>query len=208
MTLDHAPGARLPHEFGAVELKTERLILQLPRPSDVATIAKLANDRLLAEATARVPFPLSARGRRALGRRGGDLRRPRHLRPLHQGGRALHRRLRAGAPRNADSNSAIGSASPIATAGWRPRRRAPRLISASPSCTARSCSPRHASTTRRRGGCWRSAASSGPASRWSAPRCWPPPCRSTAFRLDRKSWAGLRSWGSVPLTEGPSIQAA
>ncbi len=38
-------------------LKTERLTLRAPRPEDVTAIALLANDRRIAENTARLPHP-------------------------------------------------------------------------------------------------------------------------------------------------------
>src|SRR5438128_650357 len=38
-------------------LETERLVLRAPRHEDAKTVAALANDRRIAENTARIPFP-------------------------------------------------------------------------------------------------------------------------------------------------------
>jgi RimJ/RimL family protein N-acetyltransferase len=44
-------------ERSTVVLETERLILRAPRLEDAKTVAKLANDRRIAENTARIPHP-------------------------------------------------------------------------------------------------------------------------------------------------------
>ena len=207
MTLDHAPGARLPQEFGAVELKTERLILQLPRPSDVATIAKLANDRLLAEATARVPFPyrredaevwvaeatISADsatfglytkdGARFIGACGLERRE-----------RGFELGYWIGQPYR-DRGLATEAARAAIDFGFT-QLHCEELFAA-----ARINNPASRRVLEKCGFQWTGVAlvrskvlaASVPVDR---------------FRLDRKSWAGLRAWGSVPLAEGPSIQAA
>src|SRR5271163_721360 len=75
------PGCRLPFRFfagaqamtlatevlaprlkapGIPVLKTERLMLRAPRRHDVKTIARFANDRRVAENTARIPHPYTA----------------------------------------------------------------------------------------------------------------------------------------------------
>jgi RimJ/RimL family protein N-acetyltransferase len=41
------------------ELRTERLVLRAPRPRDAKAIARLINDRRIAENTARIPHPYS-----------------------------------------------------------------------------------------------------------------------------------------------------
>jgi RimJ/RimL family protein N-acetyltransferase len=56
MTLLEIPSERL-RERSTVVLETERLILRAPRLEDAKTIAKLANDRRIAENTARIPHP-------------------------------------------------------------------------------------------------------------------------------------------------------
>jgi RimJ/RimL family protein N-acetyltransferase len=47
-------------EPGIPVLKTERLMLRAPRRHDVKTIARFANDRRVAENTARIPHPYTA----------------------------------------------------------------------------------------------------------------------------------------------------
>ncbi len=56
MTLLELPRERL-RERSTVVLETERLILRAPKLEDAKTIAKLANDRRIAENTARIPHP-------------------------------------------------------------------------------------------------------------------------------------------------------
>ena len=50
-----APAAR----EGTGELRTERLVLRAPRRQDARAIARLINDRRIAENTARIPHPYS-----------------------------------------------------------------------------------------------------------------------------------------------------
>jgi RimJ/RimL family protein N-acetyltransferase len=45
------------HEASTSALETQRLILRPPRLEDASAIAKLANDRRIAENTARIPYP-------------------------------------------------------------------------------------------------------------------------------------------------------
>ena len=47
-------------EQAVAVLRTERLVLRAPRPSDAASIAMLANDRRIAINTARIPHPYAA----------------------------------------------------------------------------------------------------------------------------------------------------
>ena len=54
-------------------------MLRAPRHEDVKAIAVLANDRRIAENTARIPHPYRRRGRRAVRRR----RQPARRRSLH-----------------------------------------------------------------------------------------------------------------------------
>ena len=42
-------------------LETERLVLRAPRYEDIKLVAKLANDRRVAENTLRIPHPYAAR---------------------------------------------------------------------------------------------------------------------------------------------------
>ena len=58
MTLLELPTER-PRERSIPVLETERLILRAPTLEDAKTIAKLANDRRIAENTARIPHPYS-----------------------------------------------------------------------------------------------------------------------------------------------------
>ena len=56
MTLQQIPSESF-RERSTPVLKTERLVLRAPRLGDVKTIAVLANDRRIAENTARIPHP-------------------------------------------------------------------------------------------------------------------------------------------------------
>ena len=56
MTLLEIPAER-PRELCTPVLETERLILRAPTLGDAKAIAKLANDRRIAENTARIPHP-------------------------------------------------------------------------------------------------------------------------------------------------------
>lgn len=58
MNLLELPAERL-RQRSTVVLETERLILRAPQLEDAKTIAKLANDRRIAENTARIPHPYS-----------------------------------------------------------------------------------------------------------------------------------------------------
>jgi len=59
MTLLERRPAEIPREETSVTLATERLILRAPRLTDAKAIATLANDRRIAENTARIPHPYS-----------------------------------------------------------------------------------------------------------------------------------------------------
>jgi RimJ/RimL family protein N-acetyltransferase len=56
MTLLEIPSERL-REISTPVLETERLVLRAPRLGDAKAVAKLANDRRIAENTARIPHP-------------------------------------------------------------------------------------------------------------------------------------------------------
>jgi RimJ/RimL family protein N-acetyltransferase len=56
MTLLEIPAER-PREISTPVLETERLLLRAPTIEDAKAIAKLANDRRIAENTARIPHP-------------------------------------------------------------------------------------------------------------------------------------------------------
>jgi len=56
MTLLEIPAER-PREISTIVLETERLILRAPTLGDAKAVAKLANDRRIAENTARIPHP-------------------------------------------------------------------------------------------------------------------------------------------------------
>jgi RimJ/RimL family protein N-acetyltransferase len=57
MTLLEGVPAETFREACTPVLETERLVLRAPRPGDVKALAMLANDRRIAENTARIPFP-------------------------------------------------------------------------------------------------------------------------------------------------------
>jgi RimJ/RimL family protein N-acetyltransferase len=57
MTLVEEERSEFRREEGSPVLKTERLILRVPRPEDAKAVAQLANDRRIAENTARIPHP-------------------------------------------------------------------------------------------------------------------------------------------------------
>ena len=207
MTLDHAPDSRLPFEFGAVELLTERLILRLPRLSDVATIAKLANDRELAENTARVPHPyrrehaeawvadaaISAAGA-TFGLYTKDDDRFVGACGLECRDRAIELGYWIG---KSDRNAGLATEAARAAIdfGFTHLRREELIAS------ARVNNPASRRVLEKCGFQWtgvalvrsKALAASVPVDR---------------FRLDRKSWASLRAWGTVPLAACPAIQAA
>jgi RimJ/RimL family protein N-acetyltransferase len=56
MNLLEIPSER-PREISTPVLETERLVLRAPRLGDAKAVAKLANDRRIAENTARIPHP-------------------------------------------------------------------------------------------------------------------------------------------------------
>jgi len=60
MTLQEIPSESF-RERSIPVLETERLILRAPRLGDVKAIAALANDRRIAENTARIPHPYKAK---------------------------------------------------------------------------------------------------------------------------------------------------
>lgn len=57
MTLVEEERSEFLREEGSPVLKTERLILRVPRLEDAKAVAQLANDRRIAENTARIPHP-------------------------------------------------------------------------------------------------------------------------------------------------------
>ena len=57
MTLSEEAVAQTPRSQSVPVLKTERLTLRAPRRADARIIAKLANDRRIAENTLRIPHP-------------------------------------------------------------------------------------------------------------------------------------------------------
>ncbi len=57
MTLSEPAFAQISSERTIPVLETERLTLRAPRPEDAEALALLANDRRIAENTARIPFP-------------------------------------------------------------------------------------------------------------------------------------------------------
>ena len=59
MTLQEIPSESF-RERSIPVLETERLVLRAPRLGDVKAVAVLANDRRIAENTARIPHPYRA----------------------------------------------------------------------------------------------------------------------------------------------------
>ena len=57
------------HEGSIPVLETKRLALRAPRLGDAKTVATLANDRRIAENTARIPHPYKTVGCRGFHRR-------------------------------------------------------------------------------------------------------------------------------------------
>jgi RimJ/RimL family protein N-acetyltransferase len=57
MALSEQVPALTPHEHGIPVLETERLVLRAPRPQDAPAIVRLAGDLRLSQNTARIPHP-------------------------------------------------------------------------------------------------------------------------------------------------------
>ena len=159
-------------------LETERLVLRAPRLGDVKAVATLANDRRIAENTARIPHPYRVAD-------AGDF-----ITSANIGNDTTFLvTLRNGAVIGAcglvqldrhPPRSATGSASNTGARATPPKPCAPPSTTPSPSSIARRSRRRPASPTRPRAECWRSAASSGPAR-----AC----CASAPFRVRRRSTA-------------------
>ena len=207
MTLDHAPRTHVPFEFGAVELQTERLVLRLPQLRDVPTIAKLANDRALAENTARMPYPYSREdaeewvANASISVDGATFGLYNRNDGRFLGACGLDRRDRAlelgywlGEPHR-NRGLATEAARAAIDFGFTQMRREELFAS------VRVNNPASRRVLEKCGFQWtgvvlirsKALGASVPVDR---------------FRLDRKSWAGLRAWGTVPLAACPSIQAA
>src|SRR5258705_4966816 len=90
--LDHIPSESF-REGSIPVLETERLVLRAPRLGDAKTVAALANDRQIAENTARIPHPYRLPHAQDLNARGHQKTDPQHHR-LTPAERAL-----IGAPR-------------------------------------------------------------------------------------------------------------
>ena len=56
--LEHTPD-RVAQATKPPALATDRLILRAPRPADAEVVARLVNDRRIAENTSRIPHPYS-----------------------------------------------------------------------------------------------------------------------------------------------------
>ena len=180
-------------------LETERLILRAPRLGDAKAVAALANDRRIAENTrthSASLYPLAdAEDFIASLTNGGEMA---FLITLADdtliGACGSCRRTSRAGDRLLARRQALGQ-------GLRHRggARADRLRLHRARHTRR-CRPARASPIRPRAACWRSAASSGPASASAASaRC----IRSAPidrFRLDRGLWPSLKSWGAVRRT--------
>ena len=159
-------------------LETERLTLRRPTLADVKAIARLANDRRIAENTRRLPHPYLQEHAVEFVRATADGRRDSisDRKQLYADRHGRHRLARA----TMRLNSAIGSASNIGARALAPRPRARRSTSSSRSSMPITCSPAPASPTRRRATFWRNAASSGAASSCTDSRRWDPRPRSIA----------------------------
>ena len=227
---DLAPGERRPkepemllekpapvlQESCRVVLETERLVLRRPTLADVKAIARLANDRRVAQNTVAPAASL-------YGERRGDVRSIRRAATARHQFRDHARRRPAGRhrhrPRQARRcrRSATGSACPTGARAMRPKPRAPSSTMRSRNSAALSCAPAPAWSIRPRAACWRSAASSGPACellRVLSLGCSVPVDR---FRLDRGVWTSLKSWrdavrrrvaGTTPAAASPPARHA
>ena len=175
--LETLPPTALRERLLAV-LETQRLVLRAPQLGDAKAIAALANDRRIAENTARIPHPYRLPTPRA----GSSARRPTRRRDLSHHAREWDRdrwlRLRHARWRGRDR---LLARHPVLGQGLRHRSRArPDRSRLHRPRSTRRCSPRCASPTRPRAVCSRSAASSGPASGCAASARSARRCRSTA----------------------------
>ena len=110
-------------EASSCVLETERLMLRRPTLADVKAIARLANDRRIAENTRRLPHPYLAGPCHGVRSRNGERsardRVPDRKQP-HADRHGRHRLARSRRRRN----SATGSASSIGARASAPKRRA------------------------------------------------------------------------------------
>ncbi len=168
-------------------------MLRAPRRGDVKAIVRLANDRRVAENTARIPHPYGVDDAEqfiaAVNRQDGEA-----TFVITRDGDA-DRRLRRRSARERAARSAIGSARPIGAAATPPRRCAPSIDHAfgdlgheALQAGARVSNPASRRVLEKCGFQWtgvglyriRAINSSAPLDR---------------FRLDRGLWASLKAWG-------------
>ena len=185
------------HEGSIPVLETKRLALRAPRLGDAKTVAALANDRRIAENTARIPHPYkmsdaeSFISRRQQSRRRGGV-------PDHAA-----RRDRRSAPAALScrrQTPELGYWLGVPALGQRLRHRGAARgdrLRLHRSRRTRRCKRAPASPTRPRAGCWRSAASSGPASASTASASIKSSAPIDRFRLERGIWSALKSWGRI-----------
>ena len=197
MTLLEIPTGDVSARASIPVLETERLVLRAPRLGDAKTVAALANDRRIAENTARIPHPY----RIADAEDFIATRQP-------AGGEARVRRSRCATARiigacgftqvgpPARRRSATGSASSYWGKGYATEAVRAVIDHAFTDLDYEALQAARASPIRRRAACWRSAASSGPASASSHPRDLNSSAPIDRFRLDRGLWASLKSWGA------------
>ena len=128
MTLQEIPSESF-RERSIPVLETERLVLRAPRLGDAKAVAVLANDRRIAENTARIPHPYRIGRRRGLHRHGQSRQRNR-IRD-HAAQRHADRRLRLHAGRPASAGDRLLARRQALGQGLRHRSRArddrPRL---------------------------------------------------------------------------------
>ncbi|BBF94684.1 N-acetyltransferase GCN5 [Blastochloris tepida] len=208
MTLERSCEIRLPGEICLPVLETERLVLRTPRLEDAAVIAALADDPAVAVNTALIPHPYRKQDAEAwIAQLAGpdDDGATFGIYPKHRDtfagacglnrlDGAMHLGYWLGAPyRNA--GLATEAARAVIDFAFT-RLDLPEITSA-----ARVTNAASRRVLEKCGFQWTGVG----LTRVKALGASVPVDR---FRLDRKTWASLRAWGTMPLTEGPSIQAA
>ncbi|NJO54810.1 MAG: GNAT family N-acetyltransferase [Bacteroidales bacterium] len=208
MTLERSCEIRLPGEICLPVLETERLVLRTPRLEDAAAVAALADDPVVAVNTALIPHPYRKQDAEAWVAQIATPDDEGATFGLYPKGRdtfagacglnrlndAMHLGYWLGAPyRNA--GLATEAARTVIDFAFT------RLDLAEITSAARVTNPASRRVLEKCGFQWTGVG----LTRVKALGASVPVDR---FRLDRKTWASLRAWGTMPLTEGPSIQAS
>jgi RimJ/RimL family protein N-acetyltransferase len=185
-----------PRRAGTAVLATQRLVLRAPRPADAKPLARLINDRRIAENTARIPHPYGLADARAfLAQSNRNLGEPSFLISLADGTIIGGCGIAAASGRDPELGYWIGV--PHWGRGYATEAARALIDHAfeEPGCERLSARARV----------------SNPGSRRVLEKCgfqWEGVCliriralKSSApvdcFRLDRGLWASLRSWGSA-----------